>query len=482
MNIDKFFLKPLSASVLLALTVNQAYAVDFEIIDLNDKTNVVTIAILGTPSFDPVTVDSKSLMFGPYNNGLYPADNASHSSKDLNGDGILDREVSFKIGDKQFQELLDGTVVQGELRGIYSDGLSREFRAYDTVQEDGDPSSSCSAVFDSEGALIAERCIWRTADGANYKPIDLPLLVSELNQGLENSTLQIGSESVVVLEAYAGKGHHGQKDVFDCTAPGGDGGLAGYARAIGTVEVLGSLSSNLYIYPGISGGKDSEGGAGTIVSIVNLASLTEDELDSTSAKNLPALGILAIAGGGGGGPGDVSDDGTQCHGGGNGGAGGTALSSTSGNATGQGGVGGGGGFGSGGLGVGGTGTPAGTGGIGGPGGLPYTSVTAQGTGGGPLWSGWSTSDDIIYSSTTFLTGVGAYNPNKGGSGGGGFGGGGAADGHNHNHKGGGGGSFAIQSTVNTTATGVSALILGNPSSAFTQQIALTIQVIADSSE
>lgn len=515
-----------SAAILLTAGIQQAFAVDFEIIDLNPRANTAVIAILGSKSFDPRDPHLESLAFGPRNQGLFPArtipgypgqsvasnwwgfltgahraypaevlpfsrvaapspEPQTFSYPDVNGDGFPDRVIAFPLSDVAFAKLYDGGAAQGELRGIYKDGLlAREFRAYGTVAEDTDPASSCTGVDNQQGVLSGERCIWQTANGGAYKPIDLASLVDELNQALANASLEIAGDSAVVLEAYGGQGHHGHQDAGAfCTASGGDSGPAGYARTIWKLSDLEGNSfgsSGLFVYPSVPTSSTSEGGASTVVSFVNLADLNnQSELDITTPSGAGDAGILAIAGGGGGGgPGALADDKDECNGGGNGGAGGIAIADTSDNAVGTGGTGGSGDPGHGGAGTGGSGYPAGTDGIGGPGGIAYDDATqSEGNGDGPLWSGWSTADNLIYTSSAYQVGAGGYNQNKSGSGGGGFGGGGAAKGHGDNHKGGGGGggSFAVKSTIEDTAQGVDALILGSPGQ-YQSEVAVTFQV------
>ncbi|NIO11265.1 MAG: hypothetical protein GTO40_25925, partial [Deltaproteobacteria bacterium] len=193
---------------------------------------------------------------------------------------------------------------QGELRGVYDTGLvHREFVAYDTLVEDSDdPASSCAALNNQQSTVVGMRCIWQTADGSAYKPIDLTSLVASLNQNLASASLEITQNSGVVLEAYGGMGHHGHQQEGSCgTAPGGNGGFRGYARTLWSLDALQAVNTELYIYPGESGAVVGEGGAGTIIATVDLSSLTSQQLSSTDSNEVEDLGILAIAGGGGGG-------------------------------------------------------------------------------------------------------------------------------------------------------------------------------------
>jgi hypothetical protein len=284
------------------------------------------------------------------------------------------------------------------------------------------------------------------ADGSAFKPIVMNQLIDDLNQGLATTNLEIAPDSAVVIEAYGGHGRQGENVSGDCgVAQGGSGGPPGYAR---TILVVSDLPDELWIYPGESGSNGGAGGAGTVLSSIDLVDLTAVQLSSSDPADLVATGILAIAGGGGG-KGNLTNDNTECHHGGDGGAGGSAIADISEDAVGAGGDGTRGTPGGGGEGTGGSGNPAGTEGIGGPGGISYNEASGTGIGRGPLWAGWSTSDNPEYASDAWDFGAGAFHGSNAGSGGGGFGGGGAADGSGDAHKGGGGGggSFAMPATL-----------------------------------
>jgi hypothetical protein len=447
----KVFARRLAATtgVLLATTAGSAAAVEIEVLDLHPVHNGVSVAILGGPDFKPNDVIRRSLVFGwseqGRDGGFVPAVWASRKLRDVDGDGHRDRIVVFRLSDPDFQALSEQQdVAQVEVRGVYQDGLfQREFVSQAMVVEDGDPISGCAAVQGQEGTTTGVRCSWQKADGSAYKPINLEDLVSELNQEFDS---EIDQQSVAVLEAYGGKGEKGSNNssILECTAKGGDGGAAGYARTILTVA---DLPADLFIYPGKSGDEHQAGGAGTVVASVDIAGLTKDQLESTTPADVVADGVLAIGGGGGGG-GSGRDVNTECYHGGYGGAGGVAIADTSGDAMGAGADGTHGDPGSGGDGSGGDGDPDGSNGIGGPGGEGQGSSTDK-TGGGPLWAGWSSTDDASYTSNAWAYGAGGTNAGLGGAGGGGFGGGGQAKGKDYNHQGGGGGggSMAMQSTV-----------------------------------
>lgn len=449
-----FRLLRLAPAALLSLCAVQAAAVELEVLDLDQAHNTVSIAILGGPEFDTSTVTKRSLVFGwsrQGRDGGYVPAKRLRTLRDVNGDGHRDRIAVFKLSEPDFQALFEGEVVRVELRGVWRDDLfHREFVAQTNVVGDSDPISACAKVENQEGALVGERCLWPIADGSAYKPIVVDQLVDDLNQGLANAGLEIAPGSAVVIEAYGGEGYAGGKSGGgdSCTAKGGDGGAAGYARTIVSVA---DLPSDLLIYPGNGATEIRQGGAGTVVSSVNLADLSATQLNATAPADLESAGIVAIAGGGGGGgSGNISS--TDCHHGGDGGAGGSAIADPSGlvvvaGADGTRGDPGGGG-GQDGAGTGGSGSPIGSNGIGGPGGAG-AAKSNSGVGGGPLWDGWSSADNPLYTTDEWVFGAGAYPSDNAGAGGGGFGGGGAAKGGGSAHNGGGGGagSFAVRAAI-----------------------------------
>jgi len=467
-----------ATAVLLATTAGSAAAIEIEVLDLQPAHNKVSVAILGGPDFKPSDVIRRSLVFGwseqGRDGGFVPAAWASRKLRDVDGDGHRDRIVVFRLSDADFHALFEQQdVAQIEVRGVYQDGLfQRAFVSQAMVVEDGDPISGCAAVQGQNGATTGVRCSWQKADGTAFKPIISEDLVSALNQDYGN---QIGDQSVVVIEAYGGEGEHGSNnnEHIECTAKGGDGGAAGYARTILTVV---GLPADLFIYPGKGGDAHQAGGAGTVVASVDLADLSAEELGATAPADVVAAGVLAIGGGGGGG-GSGRDVNTDCYHGGYGGDGGVAIADTSGDVIGAGADGTHGDPGSGGDGSGGAGDPAGSDGIGGPGGQGQGS-SSHTTGGGPLWAGWSSSDDASYTSSAWTYGAGGTNAGLGGAGGGGFGGGGQATGEGYNHQGGGGGggSMAMQSTVAESTIQGDGLIHG-PNA--TSQVKVTFQFLSE---
>lgn len=415
--------------------------------------------------------------------GFVPARRLSPRHRDVNHDGYPDLVAVFRLSDRELRALLDGQVAQIEVHGIYRDGIFvRTFTALGSVAEDGTPLSQCVDLNDQAGTLVGKRCIWTSAEGSDFKPIDVNGLVEDLNQDLADSGLEIASVSAVVVEAYGGVGEKGANhNTTGCSSTGGSGGPAGYAQVVMSVA---DLPDGIYIYPGEAGNNDRAGGAGTVVSAVDLAGLSASQLGSTSAQDIVNTGVMALAGGGGGGGnGHVSSG--SCHHGGDGGGGGVAIASTSGIVAATGGDGtkgdpGSGGSCAGGGEGGGNHGQAGSDGIGGPGGRSNDSQ-GKGVGGGPYWNGWSTADSAIYSNTAWTYGAGGYNGNPGGRGGGGCGGGGSANGSGDGHRGGGGGggSVAIPPTIDPSLISGD-LIKGQ--TAGKSEIVLTFQVLPSSSE
>lgn len=469
----------LAAVALLSLAAGPAAAVEVELLGPGKARNTVRVAILGAEGFDPRDMPRRGLVLGwsrqGRDGGYVPAIRLSRALRDVNGDGYRDRIAVFRLSDPDFHALQGGAVVQIELRGIHHDGVfGRAFVAQAPVVADSDPISACTAVTNQQGVLVGERCIWTTADGSGLKPIQVEPLVDGLNQALVTASFEIVPSSAVVIEAFGGAGMGGGRQVSgSCTAYGGSAGAAGYAR---TTLSAGALPPDLCIYPGGSAVNGGEGGAGSVVASADLNTVSVDALQATTADALADAGIIIAlgGGGGGGGKGGLSDQNTECHHGGDGGAGGTAIASVAGAVAGGGVDGTRGDYGSGGNGAGGGGHPAGSDGTGGPGGIGYAKANGKGTGGGPLWAGWTTADNADYASTAWTYGAGGFDNTNAGSGGGGFGGGGSGDGSGDAHKGGGGGgSFATRATLDSSTIDAD-LIYGK--AAGSSQIVVTFQL------
>ncbi len=305
------------------------------------------------------------------------------------------------------------------------------------------PLSFCTTVI-SNDSPVGERCTLTSASDTNLKPIDLAALVDDINQHTLGQGLgvQVTDDSVVMIEAYGGKGHEGDNGGNGCgTADGGDGGQPGYARTVSTVGTLGS--SMLYLYPGEEGSEYGWGGSATLVSTSELGWLSHAyKLSSIGASVATEdAGILAIAGGGGGGGKGHCTSSGESEDGRKGGSGGQAIANSASYAVGAGTEGSGDSPGHGGSdGEGGSGHPGGSNGVGGPGGIVASS---QEVGGGVLWNGWYWADNPRYTGGGWPWGAGGSNGEHGGAGGGGFGGGGAAEGSGVNHIGGGGGGGSL---------------------------------------
>ena len=483
----------LVGAALIALVVEQAASFEIELRELRDKRETVHVAILGAPAFDAREVRRQGLVFGwdkQGNDGGFVKAKRLSGARDLNGDGHRDRIAVFKLNDEDFRVLRDGEVVQVWVEGIYRDGnFLRPFVAVGSVPDVGAaPADYCAAILSSQfGIPEGVRCLWDSAANSDFKPIDVPSLVADLNSELASTNLQIAPDSAAVMEIYGGKGERGKSrggSGVDCNAKPGEGGRAGYARIILNVS---DIPPNLYIYPAERTGESENGGhrsggAGTVAASVDLSTLSLDQLQSNSVTTIATVGIMAIGGGGGGGgDGHVTNGGTSCHHGGDGGAGGSAIASTSTilaiSAPGNDGTRGDPGFGGSCERGGGGGGTAGSDGIGGPGGRPEQD--GSGVGGGPLWEGWSTEDDELYTPTKWAFGAGGYNQHGGGRGGGGCGGGGSAQGGSNAHKGGGGGggSMVIASTVSEGSINPE-LIYGEPTveNEYSSQMVVTFEV------
>jgi len=411
----------------------------------------VDVAVLGSDHVEARKVVKRTLRFGRIDARGASAVHARKKVADVNGDGHRDQLFSFRM---RYTGLVEGDDAYGVLRGAV--------RASDAFVSAGlleSPIDACTPLVDGE-STVGVRCTYASSE----TPLNFSTLVQEINDSLDTSGSVEGDSSVVV-ELWGGEGHDGSKDeTTTCTAHSGNGGDAGYARTVQTVDGLQALVSSttdFYLYVGEKGPGNQHGGSASVA----IGQAVTDVPDSDKL-NPDAERVIAIAaGGGGGGKGTFKD--IECHDGRNGGDGATAIATTDSDASTKGDDGGndhkghgGNGDGEGAGGAGNGGGDAGNSGIGGFG--------SQGEAG---WAGTTLTDgDWSHGKG----GEGGDGENAGG-GGGGFGGGGGGQAADHKGGGGGGGSWARQALV-TDEDVDEDLILGSSYDPGTPAIVLTFEV------
>jgi len=311
----------------------------------------------------------------------------------------------------------------------------------------------CMFIADCAMEDTSLRPVMRCTLPTSILPLELDVLASAVASEIGQA---IGDDVPVYLEAWGGHGGNGGEAYSGCVdAPGGTGGLPGYARSSHTFGTLSDWTSELWLYAGAKGGDGpynsaidfqcpttyappGAGGAGTLV------------LPSQLTSSVALDDVLLIAAGGGGGgqgrAGDFAYDGEP------GNAGGSAIASTSAAAQ-----------------AGGQGLPSAIGdGTGACGPAQIRGCGSDGIGGlgggvefGAGTTGW------VGTSSGWSQGQGGYSVGGsafGGAGGGGYGGGSAGgSGTGRSEGGGAGGSYAAQATLNDTGAPVLGPD-GNPSS------------------
>lgn len=435
-----------SADVAMQLDpFDEAGSAGVDILDLGR----VTVVIFGSDHLNPKDVEKETLRLGSRDSMRAQPKSFPQRLQDVDGDGFKDRLAVFDLSETGLQA---DRHIDAVLTGSLRDGTA--FVAYDSVVTDSDPFSSCLGVL-ADFALIGMRCSYSTSLIA----LDLPALVTEINDELSPDNLKVDDSTFVVVEAWGGAGHDGRPETCSIAssqnhAKGGDGGSGGYAGTAITVSHLKALldrGTDLYLLVGENGPGDQHGGS---------SSLVTGELNVLVS---PVVSVLVIAGGGGGGgKGSCIEGNVVTAAGYHGGAGAVAPISTYGNVSvagadgatahkGQGGN-------QDGLGSGGPATAGGSGSRG--------AAGTDGIGGnGSLdWAVWTESffnEATFYDGVTGKGGEGGKDEHAGG-GGGGFGGGGGGRAEDNKGGGGGGGGWARQSQTNIVLVPfVNVLVLGS---------------------
>jgi len=98
-------------------------AIDIDHAKINPRAKgVITVAILGSPVLDVTTIDVTTVGFGVGENTAMPA-HSGHVS-DVNGDGIDDLLLHFRISELGLDSTNPGDAVEIKLVGETSDGVT----------------------------------------------------------------------------------------------------------------------------------------------------------------------------------------------------------------------------------------------------------------------------------------------------------------------------------------------------------------------
>jgi len=389
--------------------------------------DTVWVAVLGSDHLDVRTIKRKTVRLGSRN---FDGAAAQRSRlEDVNEDGMDELLLRFGIEETDLRDAEDNTVV---LTGGFVGG-SEVFKSYDTITGDSTLDQCCTVAGANATGI---RCEYTES----LVPLDLALLVADINAIVDDDGVSISDDSAVVVEAYGGKGHDGSEIGHIHAGSGGDRGYASTLLTLSEVLDISQNQADLYIYVGQDGHGHQAGGSSSVVIGKNIFGVSN--IHNPAGENVLCIG----AGGGGGGKGTQTGAGKKKNGY-DGGAGaiaeGSLLCDVS--AAGEDGAehNKGRGGNQDGNGAGGSRTSgshqgkAGNDGIGGFGGVGSL-------GGRAVWNGSQVSN------IDWLNGAGGEGGKdaKAGSGGGGFGGGGG--GRGGDHKGGGGG-WARQETVVSAA-------------------------------